>query len=88
MANSPQARKRIRQAEKRRQHNASYRSTFRTAVKKVWKAIRTGDKNAALDAYRAAEPVMDRTARKGLVHANKASRHKSHLSHHIKAMQG
>lgn len=88
MANSPQARKRIRQAVKRRQHNASYRSMFRTAVKKVWKAIATGDKNAALEAYRAAEPVMDRTARKGLVHANKTARHKSHLSHHIKAMQG
>lgn len=88
MANSLQARKRIRQAEKRRQHNASYRSMFRTAVKKVLKAIAAGDKPAAEAAFKDAQPLMDRTARKGLIHANKAARQKSHLSQHIKEMQG
>jgi small subunit ribosomal protein S20 len=88
LANSPQARKRIRQSEKQRQHNASYRSMFRTSVKKVLKAIAAGDKEAAQAAFKAAEPVIDRTARKGLIHANKAARHKSHLSQHIKEMQG
>lgn len=87
MANSAQARKRIRQAVKRREHNASYRSMFRTSVKKVLKAIASGDKAAAEAAFQAAQPVIDRTARKGLIHANKAARHKSHLSQHIKEMQ-
>ncbi len=87
MANSPQARKRARQAEKRRQHNASYRSMMRTYLKKVVNAIAAGDKPAAEAAFKAAEPVIDRTARKGLIHPNKAARHKSRLSHHIRNMQ-
>ncbi|WP_058555725.1 30S ribosomal protein S20 [Thiohalocapsa sp. ML1] len=86
MANSPQARKRARQAEDHRQRNASQRSTLRTAIKKVIKAIRVGDKAAASEAYKAAVPVIDRAAGKGLVHANKAARHKSRLNAHIKAL--
>lgn len=86
MANSAQARKRVRQAEKRRQHNASYRSMMRTYLKKVIKAVASGDKAAAEAAYKAAVPVIDRTARKGLVHANKAARHKSRLNSSIRAM--
>ena len=86
MANSPQARKRARQAEQHRQRNASQRSAFRTAIKKVIKAIRTGDHAAASDAFKAAVPVIDRAAGKGLVHANKAARHKSRLNAHIKAL--
>ena len=74
MANSAQAKKRARQAEKNRQHNASYRSMMRTQVKKVLKAIASGDKSQAEAAYRAAVPVIDRTARKGLIHVNKADR--------------
>jgi small subunit ribosomal protein S20 len=87
MANSAQAKKRIRQAEKHRLHNASMRSRFRTYVKKVIKAIDSGDKTAAEDAYKAAVPVIDRTARKGLIHPNKAARHKSRLNNHIRNMQ-
>jgi len=87
LANSAQAKKRIRQAEKSRRHNASYRSMMRTYVKKVVKAIATGDKAQAEAAYKAAVPVIDRTARKGLIHVNKAARHKSRLNQHIRNMQ-
>ncbi|MCB2262574.1 MAG: 30S ribosomal protein S20 [Candidatus Thiosymbion ectosymbiont of Robbea hypermnestra] len=86
MANSIQARKRARQAEKRRRHNASLRSTLRTAMKKVLKPIRAGDKAAATQAFKTAVPVIDSSAGKGLIHRNKAARHKSRLNAHIKAM--
>jgi small subunit ribosomal protein S20 len=86
LANSAQARKRARQAEKHRQRNAAQRSTFRTAIKKVLKAIDAGDKAAATDAYNAAVPIIDSSAGKGLMHANKAARHKSRLNAHIKAL--
>ncbi len=87
MANSPQAKKRARQAEDRRLRNASRRSMMRTYVKKVIKAIASGDQSAAEQAYRVAVPVIDRTARKGLIHPNKAARHKSRLHQHIRDMQ-
>jgi small subunit ribosomal protein S20 len=84
LANSAQARKRARQAEKHRQLNASQRSTLRTYIKKVLKAIAMGDKAEAEAAYKAAVPIIDRSARKGLIHANKAARHKSRLNQHIR----
>lgn len=87
MANSAQAKKRVRQAEKRRQHNASMRSRMRTFIRKVLKAIDAGDKVQAEAAFKAAVPVIDRTARKGIIHPNKAARHKSRLSQHIRNMQ-
>ena len=59
---------------------------MRTAVKNVLKAVATGDKAKADEAYKIAVPVIDRTARKGLIHLNKASRHKSRLLRHVKAM--
>ncbi len=86
MANSPQAKKRAVQAEKHREHNASLRSMFRTSIKKVIKAIKAGNKETATVAYRAAVPVIDRIADKGLIHKNKAARHKSRLNAHIKVM--
>ena len=86
MANSAQARKRARQAENHRQRNAAQRSQFRTALKKVLKAIGTGDKDAATTAYQAALPIIDRTANKGLIHNNKAARHKSRLNARLRAM--
>lgn len=86
MANSSQARKRARQAERRRQQNAGRRSMMRTAVKKVVKAIQTGDKAAATQAFREAVPTIDAIAGSGLIHANKASRHKSRLNAQIKAL--
>ena len=87
MANSPQARKRAKQNEKRRQHNASLRSMVRTYLKKVLAAIESGDVENAKAAYAAAVPVIDRVADKGgIMHKNKAARHKSRLNTKIKAM--
>lgn len=86
MANSPQAKKRARQAEKRRQHNASLRSTVRTSIKKVIAAIDSGNADDAKAAYAAAVPVIDRMADKGIIHKNKAARHKSRLNIQVKAL--
>ena len=86
MANSAQARKRARQNDKRRLHNAGMRSMMRTYVKKVLRAIEAGDKSAAETAYRAAVPVIDRVADKEIIHKNKADRHKSRLNARIRAM--
>jgi len=86
VANSPQARKRARQAEKRRMHNASRRSMMRTELKKVVKAIAAGDKAAAQEAYQRAVPLLDRLAGQGLIHKNKAARHKRRLNAQIKAL--
>ena len=86
MANSVQARKRARQAEKRRQHNAGRRSMMRTELKKVDAAIAAGDKAAAEGAFKAAAPLLDNLANKGLIHKNKAARHKSRLNAKIRAL--
>jgi len=86
LANSPQAKKRARQAETHRVRNAGMRSMMRTHVKKVVYAIEAGDKTAAQDAYKEAVPVLDSMARKGLVHKNKAARHKSRLNAQIQAL--
>ena len=86
MANSPQARKRARQGEKRRRHNASLRSLVRTVIKKVNAAIDAGDAAQAKSAYDEAVPVIDRMADKGIIHKNKAARHKSRLNEQIKAL--
>lgn len=86
MANSPQAKKRARQAEKRRSHNASLRSLVRTVIKKVDAAVSTGDAEQAKAAYASAVPVIDRMADKGIIHKNKAARHKSRLNAQVKAL--
>lgn len=86
MANTPQARKRVRQAEKNRQRNASQRSHLRTHIKRVVYSIEAGDKTAANDALIQAIPVIDRAANKGLIHKNKAARHKSRLHKRIQAL--
>ena len=86
MANSAQARKRARQAAVTNQRNASLRSSLRTAVKKVRKAIASGDKASAIKEYQASQAVIDRIADKKIVHKNSASRTKSRLAHAIKAL--
>jgi small subunit ribosomal protein S20 len=86
LANIASAKKRARQAEKHRQHNASLRSMVRTYIKKVQTAIAAGDKKVAEESLQAAVPVIDRMASKGLLHKNKAARHKSRLTAHIKKM--
>ena len=86
MANTASARKRARQSEEQRQHNASLRSEFRTAVKNVRKAIEAGDQSAARTILLGAESTIDRIADKNIIHKNKAARHKSRLSAAIKVM--
>jgi len=86
MANSAQARKRARQAEVTNRHNASLRSTLRSAVKKVRKAIAAGDKAAAAKVYQTSQAVIDRITDKKIIHKNSASRTKSRLAHAIKAL--
>ena len=87
MANSAQARKRARQAVRSRTHNASLRSRMRTSVKRVVRALNTGDAEAAGAALKQAAPVLDGAAGKGLVHKNKAARHKSRLNARLKALR-
>ena len=87
MANTSQARKRARQGESRRRHNASFRSMVRTCIKKVNAAIEGGDYKAATEAYNAAVPVIDRMADKGILNKNKAARHKSRLNTAVKALK-
>ncbi|WP_227430126.1 30S ribosomal protein S20 [Psychrobacter sp. I-STPA6b] len=87
MANSAQARKRARQNTKRRQHTASQRSMIRTYIKRIDAAIADKNYEAATEAYNKAVPVIDRMADKGIIHKNKAARHKSRLNKAVKALQ-
>jgi small subunit ribosomal protein S20 len=86
VANSPQAKKRARQNDDARAHNASLRSMARTYLKAVINAIATGNSEAAQAAYARAVPVLDRVADKGIIHKNKAARHKSRLNAQIRAL--
>lgn len=87
MANIKSAQKRARQSVKRRAHNMAMRSKMRTFIKKVANAVEAGDKAAAEASYKEAVPVIDSMVHKGIVHRNKADRHKSRLNARIKAMQ-
>ncbi len=86
MPNIKSAKKRVLVSEKARQRNVAARSKMRTLMKKVINACLQGDKEAAVVAFKVAEPVLDRAACKGLVHKNKAARHKSELAARIKAL--
>jgi small subunit ribosomal protein S20 len=86
MANTDSARKRIRQTEKRTARNRARKSRVRTFLRKVELAISSGDKNAAQDALRAAQPELQRAADKGVMHDNTVARKLSRLSSRIKAL--
>jgi small subunit ribosomal protein S20 len=86
VANIKSAEKRAKQDVKRRAHNMAARSRLRTSIKKVLTAIGAGDKTEATAAYKAAQPVIDTMVTKGIIHANKAARHKSELNAKIKAL--
>jgi len=86
MANSPQARKRVRQTARRTAVNKARVSQFRTYVKKVESAIASGDASAAREALRTAQPVMMSGVNKGIVHKNTVARKISRLSRRIKAI--
>ena len=87
MANTKQAKKRARQADAHRLHNAALRSTVRSYIKRVAKLAAEGKTAEAQAAYKEAVPMIDRMARKGFIHQNKAARHKSRLNDHIKALK-
>lgn len=87
MANIKSAKKRAKQMVVRNARNASQRSMLRTAVKKVLKALGENDAAGAETAFAAAQPILDRFSARGLIHKNKAARHKSRLSARIKALK-
>ena len=86
LANTKQAKKRVRQAEKNREHNASYRSMMRTYIKRVVTAIEAGKATEADTRYQVALPIIDRMATRGFIHKNKAARHKSRLLARIRKL--
>jgi small subunit ribosomal protein S20 len=86
MANTVSAKKMTRKIAKRTAINRSRRSRMRTFVKKVEEAIATGNRDAALQALRAAEPELMRAAQKGIVHKNTASRKVSRLAHRVQTL--
>ena len=86
MANTAQAKKRARQAEKSRIRNAGQRSNLRTFIKKVIAAVNAGDKEKAEAAYQTAVPVIDSAVNKGLIHKNKAARSKSRLNAKVRSL--
>lgn len=86
MANTAQAKKRARQAEKHRIRNAGQRSNLRTFIKKVLAAVNAGDKEKAQAAFQTAVPIIDSAVNKGLIHRNKAARSKSRLNAKIRGL--
>jgi len=86
VANTVQAKKRARQAEAHRARNTAQRSALRTAIKKVAKALESKDKTGAQQAFREACAAIDHYAGKGLIHKNKAARHKSSLNNRVRAL--
>ncbi len=86
MANTPSAEKAARQAVKRRIDNIAAISKMRTAIRSITLPIDAGDKDKAQAAYTAAVPTIDAMVSKGMIHRNKAARHKSRLAHRISGM--
>ena len=87
MANIKSAKKRAKQTVVRNARNAAQRSMLRTAVKKVLKALDANDAAAAQAAFVVAQPILDRFSSRGLIHKNKAARHKARLTARIKALK-
>ncbi|HEV2613734.1 MAG TPA: 30S ribosomal protein S20 [Gammaproteobacteria bacterium] len=86
MANTKQAKKRARQGEARRVRNASQRSEMRTQVKTLLKIIEKGDLAEANAVLRKTASILDKSAKKGLIHKNKAARTKSRLNARVKKL--
>ena len=86
MANTKQAAKRAKKSTKQRAANVSLRTTLRSAIKKVQKAIATGDRAAAAAALKSEQATIDAIAGKRIIHRNKAARHKSRLAAQIKSL--
>jgi small subunit ribosomal protein S20 len=88
MANTKQAAKRAKKSVKSRAHNMSMRSEMRTAIKKVYTALTGGDAGNAAATLQESTATIDKMARKGIIHKNKAARHKSRLAARVKALAG
>jgi small subunit ribosomal protein S20 len=86
MANTKSAKKAVRQIARRTEANKARRSHMRSSIRKVEEAIATGNQEAAKAALREAEPVMARTAQKGILHPRAASRKVSRLVKRVVAM--
>jgi small subunit ribosomal protein S20 len=86
VANIKSAEKRARQTVKRRARNVAGRSKLRTAIKGVVNAVEAGDKETAAAKLKAAGPIIDSAVNKGLIHRNKAARHKSALNARVKEL--
>ncbi len=86
MANTAQARKRVRQAVKARTRNAAQKSNFRSSIKKVLKSLADKNKEKSNTNFKEAMSIMDKLVTKGLIHKNKAARHKSRLNKHIQKL--
>ncbi len=85
MANTKSAEKAARQAVKHRANNVAHRSRLRTAIRSVGDAAASGNKETATAAFKTAQPTIDAMVSKGLIHRNKAARHKSRLAARVKA---
>ena len=86
MANTKSAKKAVRQTSRRTTANKTRRSRMRSSVRKVEEAIASGNKEAARAALKEAEPIIVRTAQKGMVHRKTASRKVSRLAHRVKTL--
>lgn len=86
MANTKQAKKRVRQSNTHNLRNVAYRSMYRTSIKKVISQIEAKNLDKAKEEYALAVPVIDKMVTKGIIHRNKAARHKSRLSAKIKSL--
>lgn len=86
MANTPQARKRIRRNERRAEINGNRLGRIRTFVKKVESALAGGDKAAAAEALKAAQPELARGVARGVLHKNTAARKLSRLTKRVAAL--
>ena len=87
MANIRSAKKRLRQTHKRTLRNRAAKSQVRTSVKKARLAVQTGNREAAMAAFRAAVAIIDKTASKGIIHSRTAARYKSRLAHRLQASE-
>lgn len=88
MANSPQAKKRIRQSARRTEVNRTRRGRVRSSIKLVEEAIEKGSHDEAVAALRAAQPAIMRGVTRGILHRNTAARKISRLSKRIGALRG
>ena len=86
LANTAQARKRVRQSEKARTRNSAQKSNFRTSIKKVLKSLSDKNKDQSNVDFKEAMSAIDKLVIKGLIHKNKAARQKSRLNKKIQEL--